>query len=289
MKNIIKTIALITIGTFIFSIAVNSAIIPNEMGEGGITGVNMLLLYVFGFNPALSNLVINIVILFIGWKLLEKQTIYYTLYAIVMMSFFIQFVKLPVFVPQNTILPPIMSGILIGTGVGTVLAAGGTTAGTDIIGLVINKFFGVPVSAALFSIDALIITSLSMVIGLEKALLSLVSTFITSRVINFIMNGRNPKRSIMIISDQHEAIGEALAHKINRGITIINGYGYYSKAEKHIMYVVVNQIQLSRAQRVIHEIDPKAFVTVTEVQQVAGEGFSFFHDDKVQVLDEEIL
>ena len=114
---------------------------------------------------------INIVILFIGWKLLEKQTIYYTLYAIVMMSFFIQFVKLPVFVPQNTILPPIMSGILIGTGVGTVLAAGGTTAGTDIIGLVINKFFGVPVSAALFSIDAVIITSLSMVIGLELSLI----------------------------------------------------------------------------------------------------------------------
>lgn len=289
MKDIIKTLLLITLGTFIFSIAVNSVVIPNELGEGGITGVNMLLLYVFKINPAISNLVINTVILFIGWKLLEKKTLYYTFFAIGMMSFFLQYNHLPVFTPENTVLAPLLSGILIGTGVGIVILAGGTTAGTDIIALIVNKYLGIPVSSALLIIDAIIVTSLSLVIGLEKGILSLISTFITSQIINFIIEGSNPKRAVMIVSEYHEQIGQEIMKKINRGITVFNGYGFYSKQEKNVLYVVINRIQLIKLQHLIYEIDPNAFVTVSGIQQVIGEGFTFFKEDQPTNFEEEIL
>lgn len=289
MKDIIKTLVLITIGCFIFSIAVNSVVIPNELGEGGITGVNMLLLYSFGFNPAISNLLINTVILLIGWTLLERKTLYYTFFAVAMMSFFIQVNHLGVFMPENTVLAPLLSGLLIGGGVGLVIAAGGTTAGTDIIALIINKFLGIPVSSALLMIDAVIVTSLSMVIGLEKGVLSLISTFVTSQVINFIIEGSNPKKAVTIVSDRYEEIGQEIMQKINRGITVFNGYGFYSKTEKDVLYVVINRIQLVKLQHIIYEIDPNAFVTVSGIQQVIGEGFTFFRDDQPTNFEEEVL
>ena len=115
-KTVIKNLALVLIGTFIFSIAVNSIVIPNQLGEGGVTGITLLLFYVFDISPSLSNFIINAVIMLIGWKFLEKETIFYTIVAIISMSLFLEFVFLPSFIPTNSLLGPLASGFLIGLG-----------------------------------------------------------------------------------------------------------------------------------------------------------------------------
>lgn len=288
-KSVIKNLALVLIGTFIFSIAVNSIVIPNQLGEGGVTGITLLLFYVFDISPSLSNFIINAIIMLIGWKFLEKETIFYTLVAIVSMSLFLEFVFLPSFIPTNSLLGPLASGFLIGLGIGIVILGHGTTAGVDIIALIINKYMGLQVSIALLILDVMIVIPLTVVIGLEKGLLTLISLYITSKILNFVMEGYNPKKAIMVVSNKHDEIAEEIMKRVDRGITVLKGYGYYSKAEKDVLYVVINRIQLIKVQRIINDIDSNAFVTVTGIQQVLGEGFTFNLDQSHDIEENEVI
>lgn len=288
-KSVIKNLALVLIGTFIFSIAINSIVIPNQLGEGGVTGITLLLFYVFDISPSLSNFIINAIIMLIGWKFLEKETIFYTLVAIVSMSLFLEFVFLPSFIPTNSLLGPLASGFLIGLGIGIVILGHGTTAGVDIIALIINKYMGLQVSIALLILDVMIVIPLTVVIGFEKGLLTLISLYITSKILNFVMEGYNPKKAIMVVSNKHDEIAEEIMKRVDRGITVLKGYGYYSKAEKDVLYVVINRIQLIKVQRIINDIDSNAFVTVTGIQQVLGEGFTFNLDQSHDIEENEVI
>lgn len=288
-KSVIKNLALVLIGTFIFSIAINSIVIPNQLGEGGVTGITLLLFYVFDISPSLSNFIINAIIMLIGWKFLEKETIFYTLVVIVSMSLFLEFVFLPSFIPTNSLLGPLASGFLIGLGIGIVILGHGTTAGVDIIALIINKYMGLQVSIALLILDVMIVIPLTVVIGLEKGVLTLISLYITSKILNFVMEGYNPKKAIMVVSNKHDEIAEEIMKRVDRGITVLKGYGYYSKAEKDVLYVVINRIQLIKVQRIINDIDSNAFVTVTGIQQVLGEGFTFNLDQSHDIEENEVI
>ncbi|TLQ49575.1 YitT family protein [Ruoffia tabacinasalis] len=288
-KPVIINLALVLIGTFIFSIAINSIVIPNQLGEGGVTGITLLLFYVFDISPSLSNFIINAIIMLIGWKFLEKETIFYTLVAIVSMSLFLEFVFLPSFIPTNSLLGPLASGFLIGLGIGIVILGHGTTAGVDIIALIINKYMGLQVSIALLILDVMIVIPLTVVIGLEKGVLTLISLYITSKILNFVMEGYNPKKAIMVVSNKHDEIAEEIMKRVDRGITVLKGYGYYSKAEKDVLYVVINRIQLIKVQRIINDIDSNAFVTVTGIQQVLGEGFTFNLDQSHDIEENEVI
>src|SRR5699024_2541137 len=288
-KSVIKNLALVLIGTFIFSIAINSIVIPYQVGEGGVTGITLLLFYVFDISPSLSNFIINAIIMLIGWKFLEKETIFYTLVAIVSMSLFLEFVFLPSFIPTNSLLGPLASGFLIGLGIGIVILGHGTTAGVDIIALIINKYMGLQVSIALLILDVMIVIPLTVVIGLEKGVLTLISLYITSKILNFVMEGYNPKKAIMVVSNKHDEIAEEIMKRVDRGITVLKGYGYYSKAEKDVLYVVINRIQLIKVQRIINDIDSNAFVTVTGIQQVLGEGFTFNLDQSHDIEENEVI
>lgn len=282
MKRTIQSIFLVVLGSFLFSIAVNSIIIPNQMGQGGVTGIALLLLYTLKIQPSITNLIVNTLIVLVGWKFLDRKTIYYTILAIVSMSFFMQIVHIGTFIPENTVLVPIAAGIIVGLAIGIVIYGGGSTAGTDILALIINKFFGVSVSMSLMILDVLIVTPLTFIIGLEKVILTLISIYISSTVITFLLEGLNIKRAFMIISNQSDEIAEEIMLKINRGVTVLQGHGYYSKNEKKVLYIVVNRFQILPTQKIIYDKDPKAFVTISEVQQVLGEGFSIIEEHPAQ-------
>ena len=162
-------------------------------------------------------------------------------------------------------------------------------AGVDIIALIINKYMGLQISIALLILDVMIVIPLTVVIGLEKGLLTLISLYITSKILNFVMEGYNPKKAIMVVSNKHDEIAEEIMKRVDRGITVLKGYGYYSKAEKDVLYVVINRIQLIKVQRIINDIDSNAFVTVTGIQQVLGEGFTFNLDQSHDIEENEVI
>lgn len=276
MKELCRSVILVLLGTLIFAIALTSINIPNKLGEGGVTGLTLLFYYVFHFNPAISNMVLNVGVIALGWKFLDRKTIYYTLLSVLSLSFYLQFVHLPVFMPTNTLLAAVTSGVLVGGGIGLVIYGGGTTSGSDIIAMIANKFFGISIPIALLIIDCIIVIPLTFAIGLEKGVLTIITLYVTSKVMHFILDGSNPKRAFLIISERHEEIAQEISAKIGRGITVFQAFGHFTKTEKQPLYVVVNHLQIVPTQKIIHEIDPRAFVTITSIQQVLGEGFSWF-------------
>lgn len=277
---IIRNLVLVAIGALLLAISINMVIIPNNMGEGGVTGVTVLLYYLFSIPPGWSNLVINSAIIALAYKLLDRKTIIYTLIATVLLTLYLNYLPIPTFVPENKIVAAITAGTLTGSGVGLTLLGGGSTAGTDLIALMINKFTSLSVSQALLMCDTLVVMTLFFVIGPEMWVITLLVLVITSRVINFIVEGLNPQKQLMIISDQFENIGNRIIKEIDRGVTVFKGYGFYSKASKDVLYVIIDSRQLLKTQRLVYDVDPKAFVIISSVQQVLGEGFKLFLEEE---------
>ena len=279
-KDTLKSFILVTLGCFLFSYTINALVIANHFGEGGITGLTLLGYYTLQIDPALSNLILNGFLLIVGYRYLERKTMIYTVLAVIELPTFLKVTQdWPVFVPENLVVAGVAAGALVGVALGLVILGKGTTAGTDIIAMMMHKYLGWSVSSSLLMIDFIIVTPLAFVIGLEKAVLTLIMLFIASKVINFILEGFNPRKAIMIISDKYDEIGQRIQMDLDRGITVLDGHGFYSKEKRQVLYVVVSRQQLMPVQRIIHEYDPEAFVIITDVNQVIGEGFTFYLDD----------
>lgn len=278
MKKILVSTAMTIFGTFLVALAINFVSVPNELGDGGVTGLTLFFHYTLNFDIPLTALVLNVIILIVGWKLLSKMTIVYTLLSVAALSFFLKTIHPTPFIPQNQLIAPLVSGVIMGTGLGIVIRGGGSTGGTDILALILNKYLGISVSNALLIFDGVIISLLFFAIGLEKGVISIVGILLYSRVLNFWITGYNPKNAIFVISDHYEEIGEEIMQKVKRGVTIFSGYGFYSRSKRNILYIVVTNRQLMAVQKIIRHIDPKAFVAVNAVQQVDGEGFTFLRE-----------
>ncbi len=279
-KDTLISFFLVTLGCFAFSYTINSIVIANHFGEGGITGVSLLLFYTMNIDPALSNLVLNLFLLIIGYRYLERKTMMYTILAVFELPFFLKVTEhWPVFIPENLVIAGLAAGVFVGVSLGLVILGKGTTAGTDIIAMMLHKYLGWNISSSLLAIDFVIVTPLTFVIGLEKSVLTLLMLFVASKVINFILEGFNPRKALIIISNENESIGKEIQEKMDRGITVLDGHGFYSKEAKKVLYVVVNRQQLMPVQRIIHEHDSNAFVIISDVNQVIGEGFTFYFDD----------
>ena len=274
------SILMVIIGTFLYALTVNAVVIPNTLGEGGATGMTLMIFYWLGWNPAIVSFVLNAILLVIGWRHLEKRQIMYTIVSMVVMSVALEYTTGFSFVSDNTVVAAVAGGVLSGLAIGIVSLGGGTTGGTEIIAWILKKYLGIGVSVGLLLIDFLVVVPLTIQIGLEKAILTLIMLYVMSKVLNFIIEGFNPKKSITIISKQHEAIAAAIQEKVDRGITILDGKGYYSREAHQILYIVINRHQLINVQNIIYELDPKAFVIITDVQQVIGEGFTFYLSDE---------
>ena len=275
-QDTLTSILMVTIGSFIFSFTINAVVIPNQFGSGGVTGITLLLYYILGINPGTSNLVINIVLLLIGYQFLERRTIFYTIYAVILMSVFLDITRgMYQFIPHNTLLAAIGGGVVGGAALGLVMLGNGTTAGTDIIAMMLKKYLGWNVSVSLLLLDIIVVSPLSIISDLEKVIITLIYLFTASRMINLVLEGFNSKKSFMIISKKYEEIGSQIQEKIGRGTTILDGHGFYSREERKVLFVAVNRLQVMTLQRIIHDVDPKAFIIITEVTHVIGEGFTY--------------
>ena len=275
-QDTLTSILMVTIGSFIFSFTINAVVIPNQFGSGGVTGITLLLYYILGINPGTSNLVINIVLLLIGYQFLERRTMFYTIYAVILMSVFLDITRgMYQFIPHNTLLAAIGGGVVGGAALGLVMLGNGTTAGTDIIAMMLKKYLGWNVSVSLLLLDIIVVSPLSIISDLEKVIITLIYLFTASRMINLVLEGFNSKKSFMIISKKYEEIGSQIQEKIGRGTTILDGHGFYSREERKVLFVAVNRLQVMTLQRIIHDVDPKAFTIITEVTHVIGEGFTY--------------
>ncbi|GGG90003.1 YitT family protein [Staphylococcus pragensis] len=273
MNKNIKDLLLVILGSFIFSAGVNSFIISGNLGEGGVTGIAIVLYYAFHISPSITNFVANAVLIVIGYKFLSKKSTILTIVATVLISVFLDLTDAWHVETGNVIINAVFGGICVGLGIGVIVLAGGTTAGTTILARIANKYLEVSTAYALLFFDLLVVLISLTVLPLHKALVTVISLYIGTKVMEYVIEGLNTKKAMTIISNKPEEVAKAIDEQVGRGLTILDGHGYYSREEKDILYVVVAKTQVSRAKRIIRELDENAFLVVHDVRDVYGNGF----------------
>ncbi|CAI9391420.1 YitT family protein [Niallia sp. Sow4_A1] len=276
----IKNVLFILLGSAIFSFGIVHFNMQNNLAEGGFTGITLLLYALWNWDPSITNLLLNIPLFLIGWKLLGKNVFIYTIIGTVAVSIFLWFFQLPriqleIPLTEDLTLAALFAGTFIGVGLGIIFRYGGTTGGVDIIARLGFKYYGWSMGKTMFVFDFCVITlSLLTYLSYREAMYTLVAVFVGTRVIDFLQEGAYAARGAMIISDSNTEIANKIMLEMDRGVTVLKGHGSFTKQDREVLYCVVAKTEIVRLKSIITSIDPHAFVSVSVVHDVMGEGFT---------------
>ena len=273
MKKTFSDMLMILAGAVLFAIAINLFVFPNEFGDGGVTGVTIILYYLFQWSPSLVNLILNAILLVIGYKFLDKQTTIYTIIAVLLHSLALHLTAGWTIASDEPIINAIFGGIFSGVGLGLIIRVGGTTAGSTIIARILHKYLEWNVSYALLLVDLIVVFCSYFIIGAQSLMFTIVMLFIATKVMDFIIEGLNPKKAIMIVSKEQNQIAEQVNQVMDRGVTVLHGHGFYTKLPQEILYIVISKQEVSQLKKIVKSVDPHAFITIHDVRDVFGEGF----------------
>ncbi len=246
-------------------------LVPNNIIDGGIVGISIILSYLTKINLGLLIFIINIPFFFLAFNKIGKKFVIQTFYAIGMLSLAVNFFTmhhLPV--THDLLLCTVFGGIILGTGVGLVLKNDGSLDGTEIMSLVLSKKFGFSVGEWIMAFNVFIYGASGLVFGWNKAMYAVLTYFIAYRVIDVVLEGLNSAKSIRVISDKSYEIGQELLEKLNLGVTYLKGVGAYSGSEKTIIFCVVSRLEMAKMKEIIKNIDPNAFISVVDVHEAYG-------------------
>ncbi|WP_338652123.1 YitT family protein [Lysinibacillus sp. Y5S-8] len=273
MKKFSMDFLVITVGALLFALAVNLFVIPNDLGEGGVTGVTIIAYYLFGWSPSIVSLVLNVALLAVGYKFLSRQTTIYTIIAVSLHSLFLHVTESWSISSDEIIVNTIFGGVFAGVGIGLIIRVGGTTAGSTILARITNKYLGWSISYGLLFFDLIVAFSSYFIIGAEALMLTIIMLYVGTKVMEFVIEGVNPKKAVTIISKKPEDIAGQVTAYMNRGVTVLSGHGYYTKEQKEILYIVISKQEVVKLKKIVKEVDKDAFIAIHDVRDVFGEGF----------------
>lgn len=281
----LKSTLAIIIGTAIMGFGINAFNIPNNLAEGGLTGVSIIIkLLMPVVDQGIVYFLLNIPLFILGWKVLGRTSFLYTIIGTVSLSMFLSMFEGTLAIPlQDKLLASLYAGVTVGAGLGIIFRYGGTTGGVDIIARLLQKYFGISMGRTLFFGDILVVGASLIYLSVESAMYTLVAVFIAARVIDFFQDGAYAGKALTIISDHAQEIAKQIL-AVGRGVTILSGRGAFSGTEKDVVYVVVSRNEIIRFKSIVQEADPHAFIIVNDVHEVLGEGFTF--DENKQPLRE---
>ena len=277
---------IVTIGTFFYCIAWDCFLIPNNIASGGLTGACTIIQFATGGLIPLSYsfFVLNVFLLIMGAIVLGKGFGIKTVYAVLLST--VLFRILPTFdfiqaVPgnflyvDNRLLIPIMGGIIEAVGLGLILQRGGSTGGTDVIVMIINKFWPVSPGKVYLYSDLVIIASILLIPDktFEDMIYGYVAMVTFSFMVDFVLLGGKSTLQVMVFSEKYEQIADYIIYKMDRGVTALKAVGWYTRKDRNVLLILVRKSQLHDLCKAIKELDEKAFVSVSPASSVYGEGF----------------
>ena len=283
MLRHIKSILTIIFGAAIYAFGLTYFVVPHHLFEGGATGITLITYYLFNIPISVMNLIINIPLFILAWKIFGAKTLYSSLLGTISLSIWLAiFEKIPLSfnLEGDLVIVALVAGVLLGLGLGIIFNAGGTTGGTDIVARILNKYTNISVGKLLFALDFLILM-LILIISQDLRLVTytLLFDFIVSRVIDLIGEGGYAGKGFMIITQKPMEVADKINEELGRGVTFISGQGYYSQKDLRIIYCIVARNEMIKMKELIHTIDPRAFITITEAHEILGEGFTFVNEE----------
>ena len=270
-KPILFNLSLIAVGTIIFVIGMNSVLIPNRLFGGGITGIAMILHYLFpSLDVGLAYFLLNLPLMLLGWAYISRRFMLYTTFGMGFLSLAAAIIKSPAARMEEPILAALFAGVVCGVGAGIILRSLGSGGGLDILAILGNQKLGFRPGSVSFIFNAAVLLAGAHLFGLEIALYCLIYVFTSTRVLDAIIRGFNQRMSTLIISEKHEQITEEIFKRVNRGATLIKGQGAYSRKERDLIFTITTLTELPRLKDVIFNIDPEAFVVINDTLEVLG-------------------
>ena len=286
VKKVLRDYFMLTMACFFFAMAWECFLIPNGMGAGGMMGLCTVIQYATaGFIKAqYSYVVINAVLIIIAVLLMGIGFGFKTIYCITVSTLAMGLVsRLGVlhcvpggfFYIQERVLIPIVAGVFEAVGIGLVLRYGGSTGGTDIVALMVNKYWPVSLSMAFLVADLVICAMLLFLPdkNFSDMCYALEEVVVFSMMIDTVVGGKRSSYQLMVFSEKYGEIADHIIQNMDRGVTVLKAQGWFTKKEKNVLYILISQRELASLTKVIRETDPKAFMSVSPTNNVYGEGF----------------
>lgn len=263
----------IIVGSAILALGVQAVLVPAHLLTGGVTGLAVILNFLTRVDIVIWYVGINIPIFIAGYRYISRRFIIYSILGVIFQSIFLELFKHMDFGIDNLLLSTVFGGVLTGIGSGFVLRGKGSSGGTDIIAVIVRRFWGYNFGQTFLVANLSILALFLLTSSLELALYSVISIYISSRMVDLVESGPYVTRTVFVISKEHEEITHAIIHTLHRGCTYLLGQGAYTGEHRQIIMVTVGKTQLPRLKEIVFQIDPEAFITISETIEVYGHGF----------------
>lgn len=272
-----RTILSLAVGTLLMSIAINGLLAPNGLLSGGVSGFSLMLHFLFDWRLSLLTILLNAPLFILAFIFLKKQFIIFSLVGMCLLSFWLEATQGITIAATNSLSIILLSGLLNGLGMGIIFRAGGSVGGTDIIAKILNQSFSFSMGSVLFSINMVIMLASTYFFGIDIAVITAASMFISTQTTNFVVDGLNRRRTVTIITtpETGELIAKEIMVSMGRGVTIVPAIGGYTHQDKVILYTTVNLREVAKLKAAVSLHDTHAFVTVADTAQVIGNGRGF--------------
>lgn len=264
----------ILVGAAVTAVALDWFLVPNRIAAGGVSGLATITYHLFGWPVGITMLALNVPLFLAGLWAIGLRFGVKTLVGTVATSLFIDaFAPYLRPITQDPLLASIYGGLIAGLGLGITFRFGGSTGGTDMAARLIQRLSTLSVGSALLAVDGAVIFASAIAFDPEVALYALISVFITTKTIDLVQVGEAYAQAAFIISEKAEEIGSAILNDLERGATSLSGRGLYTGAKREVLFVIVGRHEIQALRKLVRAIDPGAFVAITDVSDVLGEGF----------------
>lgn len=265
----VRDIIMMAFGAVVAAFAVEEFLVPNLILDGGVVGIGIMINYFTKIPLGVITAVLNIPFLIAGSKRIGKKFIFEAGFSMLVFSLAVE-----IFAPlsnatDDTLLAVCFGGVILGLGVGLTIKFGGCLDGTETIGILLNKKFGIPVGTVVLIFNVIIYGAAAILFGVDRGMYSLLTYFIASRILNMVENGIDEAKAAMIITNDAEEIARKIYKKLGRTVTIMKGEGLVS-GEKVVLYCVLTRFEVYELKQIIKQIDQSAFVTISDVSEIIG-------------------
>ncbi|MDY6268109.1 MAG: YitT family protein [Selenomonadaceae bacterium] len=268
--------AQIVLGCLVIALGFNLFLIPAHLLTGGLSGVAIIIYYLTGLPVGAQNLVYNIPILYLAYRVFGRHYAIDTIVGTAVLSVFLDATSFLIdwAICPDLFLNAVFGAVLSGIGFGIVFRVNANTGGLDVVGAVVKKFYAVDVGTVIFALNAVIVAASAFLFTIEEALFTMISIYVIAEFTNRVAAGFNREKSIVIISPMAETICQDIMENVHRGVTYIDGRGGFTQEPKGILFVVVNLTQVGRVKIIAQHHDPQAFMIVSDTSEVSGKGFT---------------
>ncbi|MFJ7747417.1 YitT family protein [Peribacillus sp. NPDC097295] len=272
-RQILQRGLLITIGAVLMAVGLEIFLVPNNVIDGGITGISIMLSYITNFKLGIFLFVLNLPFFFIGYKQIGKTFALSTLYGILILSLTTTLLHhVPAFT-QDILLASAFGGMILGIGVGMVIRYGGSLDGTEILAILASKKLPFSVGEIVMFFNLFILGSAGFVFSWDRAMYSILAYFVAYKTMDIVIAGLDESKFVWIISDEFEDIGDAIMHRLGRGVTFLAGEGAYSGDNKKVIFCVINRLEEAKLKDIVKSFDASAFLAVGDIAEVRGGRF----------------